>query len=100
MKIPKRFKLFGHTIEVVQDHSLRFRENCNGEARYRTRTIMLSPSAPNYPRIQSDIEHTFLHELTHWILHELNEIDLRNNEKFVDTFAGLLHQALTTSEYK
>jgi hypothetical protein len=44
-------------------------------------------------------EHTFLHELTHFILNAMGESELRGNEKFVDVFSGLLHQALVTMEY-
>lgn len=99
MIIPKRFKLMGHTIEVEFDPSLQFRENCSGEARYRTKKILMAPSTEHHPRIQSDIEHTFYHELIHWIFHELNEYELRDNEKLVDTVAALLHQAHATMEY-
>ena len=99
MEIPKRFKLMGHTIEVKFDPELQFRENCAGEARYRTKEILLAQSTEHHPRFQSDIEQTFYHELMHWIFHELNETELRDNEKLVDTVAALLQQAHATMEY-
>jgi hypothetical protein len=34
----------------------------------------------------------------HLILNAMGEDDLYKNEKFVDLFAGLLHQVLTTSK--
>lgn len=100
MKIPSSFKLLGKTITVQYDNDLRYRENCSGEARYRTNTIHLQPSSGSWPVTQESTEHTFLHELTHHILQAQGKTDLRNDEEFVDLFSGLLHQALTTMEYK
>jgi len=99
MKIPKRFNLFAQTTTIEYDEQLHFRENCSGEARYRTNRILLQPSTDQHPRIQSQIEQTFCHELVHHILHAQNKHALRDDEEFVDTFAALLHQALTTMEY-
>jgi hypothetical protein len=100
MQIPKRFKLLGHTITVEYDPMLDGRNGTLGEARYTTHSIALQPNTDTFSRPQSMQEHVFLHELTHHILNEMNEHDLRSNEKFVDVFAGLLHQALTTAEYE
>jgi hypothetical protein len=44
------------------------------------------------------MEHTLCHEMTHAILYCMNN-DLYDDEVFVDTFAGLAHQALTSAEY-
>ncbi len=46
------------------------------------------------------LEGTFCHELVHIMLYFAGEHELRNNEKFVDVFSGLLHQALTTAVYE
>jgi hypothetical protein len=35
----------------------------------------------------------FCHELTHAILHHMAENELNSNERFVDVFGSLLHQA-------
>lgn len=43
-------------------------------------------------------EHIYLHELTHLIFHMLGEKDLYENERIIDSFSGLLHQALTTEK--
>lgn len=43
--------------------------------------------------------HVFLHEVTHAILMALNHDELSRDEKFVDTFSGLLAQVLGTAEY-
>lgn len=100
MKIPKRFKLLGHTITVEYDSMLDGRNGCIGEARYTTNSIALQPNTDTFNRPVSQQEQVFLHELTHHILNEMNEHELRGNEKFVDIFASLLHQALTSMEYE
>lgn len=42
------------------------------------------------------IEQSLWHEITHHILYKMNEFELTNNEKFVQTFSLLLHQAIKT----
>ena len=100
MKIPKRFKLHGHTITVEYSIDMRDEDDAVGKASYRGQKIILQPICVGYSRPKTSIEQTFLHELTHHILHEMAEYDMMNNEKFVDLFSALLHQALTTMEYK
>lgn len=46
---------------------------------------------------KSKLLHTFHHELCHAILFYMNS-PLWRNEKWVDQFAGLLHQALETGK--
>jgi hypothetical protein len=99
MKIPARFKLLGHTITVEYDPMLDGHHGYTGEALYTTGTIALQPNTDTFKRPQSQQEHVFLHELTHHILNEMSERELCGNEKFVESFSGLLHQALTTMEY-
>jgi Zn-dependent peptidase ImmA (M78 family) len=41
-------------------------------------------------------QQVFCHELVHAILHNMCEIELNGNEKFVDLFGSLLHQAWTS----
>ena len=100
MKIPKKFKLHGHTITVEYSNDMRDEDDAVGKASYRAQKIILQPICVGYNRTRTSIEHTFLHELTHHILNEMAEHDMMNNEKFVDLFSALLHQALTTMEYK
>lgn len=99
MHIPNRFKLLGRTITVEYDPMLDGRNGCTGEARYTTDSIVLQPNTETFSRPPAQQQHVFLHELTHHILNEMGEHELRGNEKFVDIFSGLLHQALTTMEY-
>jgi hypothetical protein len=96
MKIPKRFKLAGQTIQVIIDKELQHREDLWGLTVYRENKILLDEAIA---RPQTGQEQTFLHELVHWILYAM-ESDLRTDEKFVNLFSNFLHQALTTMEYK
>lgn len=41
---------------------------------------------------------TFFHELTHAILDTMGEFDLSNDEKFVNTFAGYLTEAMVSAK--
>ena len=90
----------GETISVEYDPLLTVRDDCRGQASYRTSRILLQPSSETWPRSATDIEHTFCHELTHHILNKMFRDDLNGDEKFVDVFAGLLHQALVTMKYE
>jgi len=100
LRIPKRFQLMGQTIEVVYDASLNDVDDNVGQTRYRRNQIALQKNVEGVFRPQSKIEQTFCHELIHWILYMFGEEKLRLDEKFVDTFSGLLHQAITTMEYE
>ncbi|MHC4099206.1 MAG: hypothetical protein ACYSU3_24515 [Planctomycetota bacterium] len=98
MKIPKSFELFGQTINVVFKNDLTFEDDAIGATRFRRNEIWLQTKESGRPEVQ--VEQTFLHELVHWILHELNYDKLRDDEQFVDNVASLLHQAFTTAKYK
>ena len=94
---PKAFKLAGHTIAVKLDKDLMTIEDSYGNYSERTSTInLVAPGAIS----KSKIEQTFFHELVHAILDELGELDLSKNERFVDSFSTLLHQAISSGEGK
>lgn len=98
MKIPKKVKIINSEIEVVWNDKLHYKEDAVGFASYREDKIEIQPNSKDWPRGDSDILHTFFHELTHWILHKMGENELRSNEKFIDTFSACLHQALVSGE--
>jgi len=100
MRIPKRFKIFGKTVEVIYDEQLRLKDDASGTASFRRNVVTLQPSSSHWPLAHESIEQTYFHEVTHIILRAICEPDLCDNEKFVDTFASALHQVLTTAEYK
>lgn len=93
ISIPKSFKLAGLTIAVILDPDLYKNRKVAGEARYLEQKIILDTKVLS-PEL---LEQNFYHELVHWIFYILNEDDMRNNEKLVDTMAYLLHQTIKTS---
>lgn len=107
MKIPKRFKLLGRTIEVKEDPELLHERNWTGSANYTKGLINLQPINATYPATPEKRGQIFCHEFVHHIAyhagaainHELSK-QLHDNEEFVDLFGSLLHQALTTMEYE
>lgn len=104
MRIPTRLKLFGRTITVQYDQALHHNDDVHGWAKYRQDIIVLQPPTLQTPITQEQIEHTYLHELMHHVLYAAGEDSfdppLHKREYLVDRIAGLLHQALTTSEYE
>ena len=98
MRIPNSFYLLGQKITVEQDSNLTFEADAKGISLFREGKIVLQRREQYSP--QSQVEQTFCHELVHWILHQMGEGELGGNEKFVDVFGSLLHQALSTATFK
>lgn len=96
MLIPKRITLAGQVITIVRDPNLYTERKILGEALYSKSQIVLDTGACP----QQVIEQNFLHELVHWIYFIMNEDEHRNNEKMVDLFAHLLHQATISAEFE
>jgi hypothetical protein len=99
MKIPKSFKLFGTTVNIVWDN-----KHCNdikayGEYDYSLSRISLSTVDGTNELSKDRIMDTYYHEKVHALLEMMKERDLSDNEKFVDVFAKLLRQSDETSEY-
>ena len=99
IKIPKRFKIFGQTIEVefvddlVQSHDNR------GEAYFRRNKILIQEDCKGVRTTREQIEQVFLHEVIHIVFNELREDVMRDNEPLVDRIASALHQVFQTAEY-
>jgi predicted SprT family Zn-dependent metalloprotease len=98
-QIPESFQLHGQTIRVIWVETLQAKNDARGEAHLRSNEIHLQSHTASVPNPPTDIEQAFVHELIHWILNQMNH-KLNNNEAFVNLFASLLHQALTTAEYR
>lgn len=99
MKIPKRFKLLGHTIEVTEDAGAFYEKQTYGRCSYEGKWIKLTPKDQNHPITQGSLEQTFLHELLHMCFYHTEQAKLNENEAFIDLLAALLHQALESMEY-
>lgn len=107
MKIPKRFKLMGATIEVVENPKLPQDRNWAGLADFEKHRIELVPISESYDVSLAKYEQTFCHELAHFLCHGAggvinHKLDgyLHHDEEFVDLLGCLIHQALDTMEYE
>ena len=99
MKIPKRFKLFGTTYNVVFDNKRMNDMKNYGLCDYSQSLITLSDKDGHLDLSEDKIIDTFYHEKIHAILEMMQERELSDNEKFVDLFSKLLRQADETEEY-
>ena len=99
MKIPRRFKIFGHTVEVRKDPDLEDGDGNPGVARLNKNRIVIQCNEA-LKRPVTRMEQCYLHEVIHMIFSELNYTKESDNEQMIDQVASALHQVLTTSEYE
>ena len=93
MRTPAQFRLMGHTITVEMYPPIKWKfGDCLGWFNPKDMKIGI------LKRPGTVSEQTFIHELTHAILYCMNS-DHYEDEEFVDTFAGLLHQAATSAKF-
>lgn len=107
MKIPKRFKLFGATVDVVDNPKLQWERGWSGSASYDKHKIELVPISDSFEVSRASYEQTFCHELSHFLCYYAGGVInskiggyLHQDEEFVDLLGVLLHQAITTMEYE
>lgn len=98
MIIPKQFQLLGQTIVVEWDDSLAHTMDALGTTHPRENKIKLQKPNKGWGVPAEKLEHTYYHELVHWILLSMSQTELFQDEVFVDTFAGLLHQAIKSAK--
>lgn len=91
--VPRSFRLFGHriTVRIISGSAWPHPKNTVGMWDPDRKTIELWAD-----QCDSALGQVFCHELVHAMLDEINEHKLSQNEKFVDNFASVLHQALTS----
>jgi Zn-dependent peptidase ImmA (M78 family) len=100
-RIPKTVQLMGHTIRV---HVISKRDWEALSEKYPDIEDAVGYWSPKdgviliKRQVRSQMLHTMAHELCHAILDTMSETRLSDNEKFVDTFGGLLAQAWETAK--
>lgn len=93
MQIPSSYRLMAHTIRVKRVPVARWEdEKCVGQFSTERKEILVRDSHDTLTW------HIFAHELVHSILDAMGH-RLNKDEAFVDSFSGLLHQALSTAKY-
>lgn len=99
-KIPKSFKLFATTVDVVLDDKRMDDVGAYGVTEYSRSKITLA-SKDGLEDISNDRRmETFYHERVHMILLAMGKRELNKDEEFVDVFAKLLRQSDETAKYK
>lgn len=93
VRIPKKFQVGGAEMEVRNID--RCEDNNCGLCFLAAGYIEIADLINRDDRqSEGSKRNTFYHELTHAILDTMGENDLSKNEKFVNTFAGFLNEAM------
>ena len=96
--IPILVQLGGSTIQVLKvDNGIN--GNKVGECSLTASTIKITTECNNKPTSNDYQEASYYHELVHGILQTMGEFDKDSDERFVEGFANLLHQAIKTAKY-
>lgn len=69
-----------------------------GRITYNINSVSITTHAKKQPRPAADIRETFWHELTHAILHSMDN-PLHLNERFVTDFSHLLSKAIDSARF-
>lgn len=90
--IPSKFQLGGVDWNISFDNNLMTNEEVLGLCYHQSCEIKLCNKYKGDVLADSKIEETMYHEVVHAVLRSMEEHELASNEKFVQTFALLLHQ--------
>ena len=100
MKIKSEFLINGQTVKVIFDDEKMHKEGALGLCYSDQNKIYLSRTTIDDGKkikLPADkIQSVYIHEVVHYILHTMGEVELSANEKFVETFSSLLHQFLNS----
>lgn len=99
IKIPAQISLGGSMWTVEFDEKLCRDLGIYGRCEPSQTRIVLSKTAEGEPVSYEKLQSVYMHELVHSILHTIDEDELYTNEKFIETFAQTLLQALRTAVY-
>lgn len=100
--IPLAFKLGGKRYKVVEEHSMKTPRGRSlmGQLNVDKKlvSVALHNASTNRKYDKGEIANSFLHELTHAILFDMDH-KLATDECFVTNFADRLQEALETFKY-
>lgn len=97
--IPVEVQLGGTTIKVELVNN-GINGSKVGECSLTSSTIKIASECNNKPTSSQYREASYYHELIHAILQTMGKFDKDSDERFVEGFANLLHQAIKTAKYK
>lgn len=99
MNIPKRFKVFASTINVVFDNVRLSNEGILGDCSFTDNQISICSEFKSDKVTDCNTVDTFYHEKVHIILDAMGEHELSKKEKFVEVFSRLLRQSDESAEF-
>ena len=99
MKIPKNFKLFATTVNVVFNNKEAKKEKALGFSEWVNPKLTLSDKYKGNGICDDTIMDTFYHEKVHIILDSMGYSKLSGNEKFIEVFSKLLRQSDETATF-
>ncbi len=94
-KIPSKYSIGGQDIYVERIES---DGEDYGNYTHCMGRIRICNKVGDTPQSETAKVNTFFHELTHSILRTMGELELNDNEKFVNTFSAFLTEAIRTME--
>jgi len=95
MNVPKKIKIAGVEYSIKVENKELDKDRAYGIANYITSEILLSTKYNHRDRSELSVEQTFWHEALHAMLDVMQEDDLNNNEKFVNTLSSFIHQIVS-----
>ena len=96
MRIPKKIKIGGQSIEVTQPNTIeggKLGQCCLGDG-----TIKIAETFNGVNQSPSSKYNTFWHEVTHCILDTMGREDLSGDEVFVSCFSSFLTECVNSIE--
>jgi len=93
--LPKELNIGGQVIKIIIDNDLSF-NSALGECCHVSNLIKLVDNYKNEIVPIDNIEQTLWHEIVHIILDRIGYHEISGDEKFVQSFSLLLHQAIKT----
>jgi hypothetical protein len=99
-EIPSSIEILGHEIKIVYDNATCKEKMALGFADLHHNRIVLTTLDPHtdLPMPPSIVYHTFLHEVTHFMLDFMGD-KKGEDEKFVDLMGGMIYQIIKTARY-
>lgn len=97
MLIPKKIKIGKQYYYVRVEPTHRAAQL--GYVQYGNRLIVINDKSAKKPRKPAEMNETFWHEITHAILHEMDEKRLAFDERFVKQFGMLLSKAIDSARF-
>ena len=99
MKLAKTFEIISQKIRVQYVDDLVMTHDALGQSRFAQNLILIQANTKTFKVTKESQEHTYYHEMAHFVLYYMGEMELCHNEKFVDLLGNILLQIDKTKKY-